>query len=40
MQAFTFEEKSYEAYSFNLDLLPCTSNNGIRAGTAGSKAVK
>jgi hypothetical protein len=40
MQACTFGEKSHEAYYFNYDLLPCTGYHGIRAGTAGTKAVK
>jgi hypothetical protein len=40
VKAFTFEEKSHEEYYFDNDFLPWTNDNGIGAGTAGSKAVK
>jgi hypothetical protein len=40
IQACTFEEKSHEEHYFSSDFLPWTNDNGIRAGTAGSKAVK
>jgi hypothetical protein len=40
MQSCTFEEKSHEEDYFDIDLLPWANDNGPRAGTAGSKAVK